>query len=96
VVADGAVRLRSLGPAAGVESELEALRFALRRLARRHGSPASLTAASRSAAHSARCLQALLLDPLVAELDERPLVIVPTGELHAVPWALLPALRGRP
>jgi CHAT domain-containing protein len=32
----------------------------------------------------------------VAELDDRPLVIVPTGELHAVPWALLPALRGRP
>ena len=36
-----------------------------------------------------------LLPPIVARGD-RPLVVVPTGVLHGVPWAALAPLRGRP
>ena len=41
-----------------------------------------------SAPPSPRRLDALLLAPL--SIAHRPLVIVPTGELHALPWSLLP------
>ena len=41
-------------------------------------------------------LDALLLAPLAAAIGDRPLVIVPTGALHALPWALLPGGAGRP
>jgi CHAT domain-containing protein len=30
------------------------------------------------------------------ELAERPLVVVPTGVLHSVPWSILPSCAGRP
>jgi tetratricopeptide (TPR) repeat protein len=43
-----------------------------------------------------RRLQDALLGPAIGDLgDDVPLVIVPPGPLHAVPWALLPALRRR-
>ena len=41
-------------------------------------------------------LSALLLDPLARDLADGPVVIVPTGALHTVPWPMLPPLRGRP
>ena len=95
----GGVRLHALGPLAAVATELDALRFALRRLARA-GTSASpslrLSAAGTSAAFSANRLDALLLRPLGRELGEGPLVVVPTGGLHGLPWGLLPACRGRP
>jgi CHAT domain-containing protein len=37
-----------------------------------------------------------LVAPLAAGLGDRPVVIVPTGSLHGMPWAMLPQLRGRP
>ena len=43
-----------------------------------------------------RRLQDALLGPAIADLGEGvPVVVVPPGPLHAVPWALLPALRHR-
>ena len=45
---------------------------------------------------SAETLGQRLIAPLAERLGERPLVIVPTGSLHAMPWAMLPQLRGRP
>jgi CHAT domain-containing protein len=33
---------------------------------------------------------------LLAHTRDRPLVIIPTGELHALPWGLLPSLKHRP
>jgi tetratricopeptide (TPR) repeat protein len=89
-------RLYNLATVDDVASELAALRFALRRLARGHGRPASLEAAERSAIYAAARLDDLLTRPLRAHLLERPLVIVPTGALHALPWAALPSLAGRP
>ena len=37
-----------------------------------------------------------LIAPLAAAIADRPLVIVPTGSWHALPWSMLPQLRGRP
>jgi tetratricopeptide (TPR) repeat protein len=44
---------------------------------------------------SARRLQELLLGEAVAHLGDGPLVLVPPGTLHGVPWTMLPALRDR-
>jgi CHAT domain-containing protein len=38
----------------------------------------------------------MLLAPVRDLVGDRELVIVPTGHLHALPWPLLPSLRGRP
>ena len=95
VLAGGRVVLRPLGPAAEVVSELQQLRFSLRRLARPRGSLASVAAADDAAAWGAARIDALLLAPLASELVDRPLVIVPPGMLHALPWSLLPSCAGR-
>jgi hypothetical protein len=42
-----------------------------------------------------RRLQELLLGPAAAHLGSGPVVVVPPGRLHRVPWALLPSLRER-
>jgi hypothetical protein len=98
VVATAAARPRlvRLGAPAIVERELSALRFALRRLARGTGSAASQAVARDNAAHAAGALEDCLLAPLGGVVDDRhELVLVPTGELHAVPWAALTSCAGR-
>lgn len=95
VVADGRMRLRRLGDQREAVQELERLRFALRRLAHPHGTTAARQAARRSAAVSATRLDELLLGPVQAVVADRPLVLVPSGALHALPWSLLPSCRGR-
>jgi CHAT domain-containing protein len=95
VLAAGRTRLHELGPVGTVEGELAALRFGLRRLAFRVGSPQSLAAATELVASKAARLDELLLEPLRSEAGDRPLVIVPTGALHATPWPALPSCRGR-
>ncbi|MGX7677707.1 CHAT domain-containing protein [Jatrophihabitans sp. DSM 45814] len=40
-------------------------------------------------------LERVLLGASVADLGAGPVVVVPPGPLHAVPWALLPSLRDR-
>ena len=87
-------RLVALGPVDEVEHELELLRFALRQMAL---SRAGRSVAHReNAAHSARRLEQLLVEPLLPSVGDRELVIVPAGELHALPWATLPACAQRP
>jgi tetratricopeptide (TPR) repeat protein len=69
-------------------------RFALRRVARsRPGDDLDSALAVLKAAGPK--LQAALLGPAVRNLGDGPLVIVPPGRLHAIPWALLPALADR-
>jgi tetratricopeptide (TPR) repeat protein len=92
----GRAELRRLGPSSTVERDLEALRFALRRLAHGRGSEGSRAAALASALDCAERLDRLLLAPLLPSLGDRELVVVPTGLLHALPWSLLPSCRGRP
>jgi tetratricopeptide (TPR) repeat protein len=43
-----------------------------------------------------RRLEASLLGDSVQLLRGGPVVVVPTGKLHAVPWSLMPSLRDRP
>ena len=78
-------RLVRLGPFDTMRNEVNALLFALRRLAR-GGSRASAAAARRSADLSVGRLSEALIKPL--ELPEhRGLVVVPVGELQRVPWS---------
>lgn len=83
---------RSLGPLAAVAAELEHLRFGLRRGAYGIRTPTAGGPLGPAAARMAR----LLVDPLRPLLGDHPVVVVPTGVLHAVPWAALPGLAGRP
>jgi tetratricopeptide (TPR) repeat protein len=59
--------------------------------------PPALGAVVRTSAHrQAALLAELLLAPLWPVLGDRDLVLVPTRTLSAVPWGVLPGLRGRP
>jgi tetratricopeptide (TPR) repeat protein len=69
-------------------------RFALRRLARSRPGDDPSSALSILAAAGPR-LQQALLGPAIRHLGDGPVVIVPTGTLHPMPWALLPALSDR-
>ena len=89
-------RLHSLGSAAEVARDRASLQFALSRLALRRSHAASLEAGAMLLERSCSRLSDQLIGPLAGEVDGRDLVIVPTGELHALPWAMLPGLRGRP
>ena len=95
VVSCGRARLVALGSVAVVQSEVNALRFALSRLARGRGSRTSRQAAAGSLRYSSGVLDALLLGPIGRQIEDRPLVLVPTGPLHALPWSTLPAVRDR-
>jgi tetratricopeptide (TPR) repeat protein len=96
VVADGRVRLHHLGTRATATQEIANLAFALRRLAHGGRPAASMAAARHAAGYAGERLDELLLRPLWRELGDRPLVVVPTGSLHALPWATLPSCAGRP
>jgi tetratricopeptide (TPR) repeat protein len=68
--------------------------FALRRLARgRAGDNADSARAILDAVGPE--LQDAILGPAAGQLGDAPVVVVPPGKLHAVPWALLPALGSR-
>jgi tetratricopeptide (TPR) repeat protein len=68
--------------------------FALRRLARgRAGANADGAQAILDAVGPE--LQDAILGPAAGQLGDAPVVVVPPGKLHAVPWALLPALGSR-
>ena len=96
VLAGGRLTLHGLGELREVTAEMAALRFGLRRLAFAHGSAASLEAAAGAVAYAAGRLDELLVGPLLERVGGRPLVLVPTGVLHALPWSALPSLQDRP
>jgi hypothetical protein len=85
----GTARFATVGPTAAAEREVEMARFRLRQLA--HGRPVARAGATLD--EIGRRLQAALLPPAD---HQAPVVIVPPGRLHAVPWALLPELADRP
>ena len=94
-LAEGKLRLHELGEIA-YPDELDWLRFALRRLSRGTQDAAARAAALANASAAAAALDRQLVEPLHDAIGEAPLVLVPTGGLHALPWAALPSLRGRP
>lgn len=93
--AGGRWAMHELGPVDAVTAEMDSLRFSLHRLARRHGSAASLAAAEAGVAHSGNRLDALIFAPLRDAIGDRDLVIAPTDTAHALPWSALPSLHGR-
>jgi tetratricopeptide (TPR) repeat protein len=86
---DGQDRLVQLAPLSAADSELRALRFAYSSLLSDPNESANYAALERAALR----LQRVVLPPLSD--SHRPVVVVPTGVLAAVPWSLLPALRKR-
>jgi hypothetical protein len=94
-IARGRTMLHELGPVEA-ETELEWLRFALGKLARGGNSPAQRAAHLANAQAAAAALDRLLVAPLLSALGDSPLIVVPTGPLHALPWGALPSLCGRP
>ncbi|MFI5682955.1 CHAT domain-containing protein [Streptomyces sp. NPDC051636] len=94
-VVDGSIRARRLGTAAEAADLTERLGFALRRYSCEPPRPGILAAAGELLRTAARRLDMLLLGPLT-EVAGRPLVVVPTGALHSLPWSVLPSCGGRP
>ncbi|MFJ3888181.1 CHAT domain-containing protein [Streptomyces rubrogriseus] len=86
----GRVRRFEAGLLAEAEVEAEHVQAGLRRLAH-PGGEARLPLVEAAGAR----LQRLLLGPAAAHLGSGPVVVVPPGRLHRVPWALLPVLRDR-
>jgi len=80
--------MRYVGPTAAAERALAHALFALRRAATRRGEPLDTEPIGRR-------LQDALLGPVIELLAAPSVVLVPTGRLHAAPWALLPDLCGR-
>jgi tetratricopeptide (TPR) repeat protein len=90
----GRVRQFAAGRVSDAVRAADFARFALRRLARSRPGDDPGSAQSILAAAGPR-LQQVLLGPAVRHLGAGPIIIVPTGTLHPVPWALLPALSDR-
>ncbi|MFJ9102160.1 CHAT domain-containing protein [Streptomyces sp. NPDC102405] len=88
--AQGRVRRYEGGLLADAEREAEYVQAGLRRLAH-PGAEARLPVVEAAG----RRLEELLLGPAAAQLGSGPVVVVPPGRLHRVPWALLPSLRER-
>jgi hypothetical protein len=90
----GRVRQFTAGRAEDATRAAEFARFGLRRLARgRPGDdPDSALAILKTAGPD---LQDAILGPVAGYLSEEPVVVVPPGRLHTIPWALLPALGDR-
>jgi tetratricopeptide (TPR) repeat protein len=89
----GRVRHWRAGRADDAAREVEFARFGLHRLA--HGRGGAQPNALATVEAGGRALDTVLLGPAAGHLGDGPVVIVPPGRLHAVPWALLPSLRGR-
>lgn len=83
-------RLVELGAVADVPATIDALLFALRRLARPRAGAASTTAAAAAAGAALATLHHRLVAPLSLDASA-PVVVVPVGELQRIPWAPLHA-----
>ncbi|WP_235921475.1 CHAT domain-containing protein [Lentzea tibetensis] len=89
VVVDGRASLHRLGEVEGAVREIRLLRFALHRLVTLPPDTPNRSVARASAAHAAKALGERLLAPLQRRIDGRSLVVVPTGALNGLPWAVL-------
>jgi hypothetical protein len=79
---DGRCRFHRLGKATVVDAAVRALRF---------GATVGRPAVALSAAE----VDGLLFGPLGGVIADRPLVVVPAGDGHEVPWAALRSCAGR-
>jgi hypothetical protein len=94
ICGEGRVRRFAAGDAKLAAREVDFARFGLDRFAHDSlGEPAGDAIAALQIAGDR--LQQLLLGEAAGQLGDGSVIIVPPGRLHAVPWALLPALRDR-
>jgi tetratricopeptide (TPR) repeat protein len=94
IATGGRVQQFATGRTADVSRAADFARFALRRLARNR-SPEDVDSAAAILDRAGMELQRAALGPAEAALREGPVVIVPPGRLHGIPWALLPVLSNR-
>jgi len=90
----GRVRQSTAGRTANAIRAADFARFGLRRLARSRPED-DLDSALAILKAAGPKLQDALLGPAAGYLGDSPVVIVPPGKLHMIPWALLPALHDR-
>lgn len=95
VIADGRVRLREVGPVSELGDLVDIVPFALRRLIRHNVRRGSRVAADAMLRNTTSQLDNALFGP-VPEIENRPLVIIPTGRLQSLAWPILPSCWGRP
>ena len=91
----GRAALHEVGPIERLLPDIDGCVMALHRLNRDQGSPASRAVAAATLDAIATELSIRLLPPRVRR-SSRPVLIVPTGVLHGLPWGVLADLRGRP
>ncbi len=92
VITPSGCELRNVADITNVAEAVIRLRYGLRRAsfgdgAGDHGDPV---------AAEASWLERVLLGPIADLVEGRPLVIVPAGPLHTLPWSTLPLLRALP
>ncbi len=92
----GRARLVPLGAQGPVRDQVRRTRADLDVLALGSTSPTMRPVVRSSLQTALALLDGSLLAPLDDLLEDGPLVLVPSGALATVPWALLPRLRGRP
>ncbi|QGK71694.1 CHAT domain-containing protein [Allosaccharopolyspora coralli] len=93
-VVDGRIRCHGVGSVDEVAAEVPRLRQLLSRQARSI-SPRVVAEFADGARRCAETIQQQVLGPVLDELRDRALVVVPTGPLHLLAWNRLPACRGR-
>ncbi len=96
VVVGGRTRLVPLGAADGLAEVVRRLLADLDALAGRTLPERLAAVVQASLRRQLEVLGDRLFRPLAGLLGERELVLVPAAELAALPWAMLPILRGRP
>jgi tetratricopeptide (TPR) repeat protein len=94
VCGGGRVRHFAAGRLEDAAREIDYARFGLSRLAHCHPGSQPEKALAVLEQTGSR-LQAALLGGAARHLGDGPVVVIPPGRLHAVPWALLPSLRDR-
>ncbi|WP_344733045.1 CHAT domain-containing protein, partial [Spinactinospora alkalitolerans] len=88
---DGRARAHPLPTAPALGDAIDTLLHAARRDVTAPGTGAGPLTAERAA-----LVARLLVEPVADAVADRPLVIAPPPEAQALPWGLLPGLRGRP
>ena len=87
---------RAVGATHEALREAESLRFAMHRLARRHGSGLARGRARDPRLRRRRARRGAARPAAPSMIGDRELVVVPTMRLHALPWPALPSLDRSP
>jgi CHAT domain-containing protein/tetratricopeptide (TPR) repeat protein len=97
VVTRHEITLHLLCPAKTAAEAAVRLRYGMRRASLRDTPSSHVPDSGNDAVRQeAALVDALLVAPLRQALGESPLVIVPAGSLHTLPWQVLPSLAKRP